>query len=252
MVVVALFSACDSETTLLLDMRLAGGMPQPGALRVSLFHDGLLHRSTVPTTGRALPGTLIVRNLRPGPALRTQVDGLDGAGNLSSQAAQLVDLQSGLQNKLLLTLGPALGDADGDGVPDVIDDCPEKADPDQKCAGTIDLALGVEDLAVGDLAQLPDLGPPPDLTGIDLFGADLSPSACPPGALLCDDFELGNDSRWVPGIETGKPLVLLTIDTVRARGGSYSLHGAVSKSDLGGTLNKAIEHELSLAPGSTA
>ena len=33
------------KTSLLLDLRLAPGSPQPGALRVSLFHDGLLHRS---------------------------------------------------------------------------------------------------------------------------------------------------------------------------------------------------------------
>jgi hypothetical protein len=246
---VALWLGCESETTLLLDLRLTDGMPQPSALRISLFHDGLLHRSTVATTGRVLPGTLIVRNLRPGPALRTQVDGLDGRGDLSSQAAQLVDIQTGPDNKLLLTLGPPLADADGDGVPDVIDDCPQRPDPDQKCAGTTpqdDLSVPQLDLAGLDLAQLPDLRMPPDLSGIDLFGADLSPGACPAGAVLCDDFELGTDARWTPGLETGKPLLPLTIDMVRPHSGAWSLHGKATLSDLGGTWNKSIEHDFTI------
>jgi hypothetical protein len=253
---------CD-QTSLLLDLRLAPGMAQPGALQLSLYHAGLLHRSTVPTAGRMLPGSLILQNVPPGPALRVQVDGLDGAGKMMEQAAEVVDITGGAENRILLTLGPPLNDADGDGVPDVVDDCPERPDPDQRCAATADMAHPVAadlsvppgaDLAVppgADLSVTPlaDLARPVDLAGVDLAGADLATPACPADAILCDDFETGNDSRWNAGIEAPKPEIALTIDTTRPHAGVYALHANVTVAGKSGTYNRVIEEDLqSLAP----
>jgi hypothetical protein len=217
--------ACD-ETTLFIDVRLAAGQAQPNALRLSLYHDGLLHRSTVPTAGKTLPGSLLVKNVQPGPALRVQLDGLDGAGKMIEQAASLADIKEKIENHLALTLGPPLADADGDGVPDVIDDCPELPDPDQLCAGSADLAKTPHDLAAPDAK----IGGP-----------------CPSDSILCDDFESGDTSKWNPGLEAPKPEVLLQVDTMRPHGGTYALHTQVMLGTFTSTLNRSVEEDLATA-----
>lgn len=223
-------AACD-ETTLFIDIRLAAGQPQPNALRLVLYHDGVLHRSTVPMAGKTLPGSLLVKDLAAGPGLRVQLDGIDGAAKLIEQAAGLADIKANVENRMSLTLGPPLADADGDGVPDVVDDCPQSPDADQKCSGgSLDLAVA-HDLA-GDLAG-------------DLGGSDAAVvSACPMDTILCDDFESGDASKWTPGIEEPKPEVLLQVDTVRPHGGSYSLHTQVIKGTLTTSLNRSLEEDL--------
>lgn len=100
----------------------------------------------------------------------------------------------------------------------------------------------------GECVQQPDLLSPDlgvvdldgtDLRGVDLSGADLSAADfsnidlsgsdlaavlfCPAGALICDDFESGNASKWMT--DTRAPSTV-TVDTVRPHGGLYSVHAA--------------------------
>jgi hypothetical protein len=234
--------ACDA-TTLLVDLQLASGMPQPGALRLSLFHDGVVGRSTVPTGGRDLPGTLLVQNVPAGPGLRILCEGLDGAGKLLEQAAQTVSIAGGKENHLSLTLGALLPDSDGDGVPDVIDDCPGEADPDQKCSATA-ADLGAHDLAGRDLSAAPvDLAKRGDAGGS---------VACPADAILCDDFETGDSSKWNGSANQTpqmKASLALTIDGVKAHSGNFALHALAQKSDLSGNWFMTLDANLNaLAP----
>jgi hypothetical protein len=235
LVLLVALAGCD-ETTLLLELRLAGGLSQPGALRLALYHDGLLHRSTLPTSGRSLPGTLIVRNLHAGPGLRVQIDGLDGAGHMMVQAAEVTDILQSQENRLQLTLAAPLADADGDGVPDVVDDCPERADADQRCSDAADAAPN-DDLGHADLARLSDLSG-------DGGGGDLRMLACPVDALLCDDFESGDDSHWNAGIEPPKPQISLAVDGQKPHAGNFSLHANALRADLSGSWNRTSEQQL--------
>jgi hypothetical protein len=141
----------------------------------------------------------------------------------------------------------------------VVDDCPDLYDPDQRCAGSADMARAADlarstaDLAgVTDLAQSMDLAHAAvDLLGVDLFGVDAipPPAGCQLDAILCDDFETGNDSRWNAGIEPPKPQISLTVDMVRPHAGLYSLHANVAVAGLSGTYNRVIEEMLQpLAP----
>ena len=227
-------SACQ-ETTLLLDLQLADGRPQPGALRLSLYHDGILHRSTVPTGGRALPGTLLVRHLRSGPALRVQVDGLDGAGMMMEQGAAITDVAGAKENHLTLTLDAPLADSDGDGVPDAVDDCPEVADPQQNCTA-----------AAGDLAETHDLAMVLDAAPRDLAPRDLGGLVgCPSDAIFCDDFESGDFSRWTPGLDSPRGTLTLDVDQTRPFAGQFGLHATASKSDLTGSWLRETDQSLS-------
>jgi hypothetical protein len=103
------------------------------------------------------------------------------------------------------------------------------------CVGAESPDLGVTDLAEADLAQ-PDLAlPAPDLKGLDLTGADLliTPAdmsmpadmagACPVGAVICDDFETGDTSKWnTPDVEAPSTI---SVDKVQVHSPMHSLHG---------------------------
>jgi hypothetical protein len=97
------------------------------------------------------------------------------------------------------------------------------------------VAAEAADLGVADLAE-PDLTQPEvdlanvDFTGVDLTGIDfvIAPpdlaGVCPVGAVICDDFESGNTSKWnTPDIEAPSTI---TVDKVQAHSPMYSLHGA--------------------------
>jgi hypothetical protein len=112
-----------------------GQVAAPASVRVTVFGMG---RVGVPRAeslaGRALPGTLRIAGLDgAGPDVRLLVDGLDDAGTLTSQGTARALLVRGAQVAVDVTLAAPLPDADGDGVPDVIDDCPRIADPAQDC-----------------------------------------------------------------------------------------------------------------------
>jgi hypothetical protein len=102
-----------------------------------------------------------------------------------------------------IALLPAQPDADGDGVPDSIDNCPVTPNPDQADANGD---------GVGDACTLPDGG---------FYGSPRCPDG---GVILCEDFEGAtiDPMRWPSRVEKNGAL---TIDAVHpAARGTQSLH----------------------------
>lgn len=201
-----LLAGCTGDTSLLLDLSLAPGLSQPDTLSVSLFAQGLVgapQKVSLAAQARSLPGRLVVKSLDAAlPNPRILVDGLDAKGKLMAQAASPVQLAAGHQSELALELNSQLADSDGDGVPDVIDDCPSLPDPDQRCAAS-------DGAVPGDLSS-------------DGAPADLSRGpACPTPNLLCDGFESGNTTKWNNINIKGK--TNLAVDGTLPFGGSFSL-----------------------------
>jgi hypothetical protein len=233
------WAGCAGDTSLLLDLELAPGFAQPATLQVTMYAQGVVGApQSVPlaSAGRALPGKLIVRPLDAAlPDPRVLVNGLDAQGKLFAQAAAHVALSAGHQTTVTLTLGAPLPDTDGDGVPDVIDDCPTIPDPDQRC------------VAPGSDAAV-DQAIPPDgdgATPTDLLKA----LACPAGAIFCDDFETGDTSKWNSVNVAGGGS--LNVDNVHPWAGSYSLDvtgtaGSNGHAELGKNLTPLGLSTLSL------
>jgi hypothetical protein len=171
---------------------------------VALYGDGPIGAPhAVDLSGRALPGSLIV--LPPSATtadFRMRVDGVDTDGSLGSQAAGDTPVRAGAIPRYALTLGAGpLPDADGDGVPDAIDDCADTPDPLQDCASPS------------------DAGVPPDQAA-----PDLASMACPQNALLCEDWEGGAFGSW--GTQSGGPVpATLAVDGTMAHTGRFALHG---------------------------
>src|SRR5205814_10573224 len=100
---------------------------QPDSLRISLFGDRLL---TAPRqyslAAHPLPATVYLTHLDAGtPDFRVLADGLDAAGQAQSPGPQVIPLSPGNQVSATVRLQDgALADSDGDGIPDLIDDCP--------------------------------------------------------------------------------------------------------------------------------
>jgi hypothetical protein len=181
--------------------------PPPSTLRLSMFGTGRLStpRKISPVD---LPGTLVMYEFDPAtPNFRVLLDGLDANGNTTSQAATRVALvpHSMAPAALTLTAGK-LPDGDGDGVPDVIDDCPTVYDPNQDCA-------------------TPDGGATSDggTVAPSDFGGVVNPASCPARALFCDDFESGGIGSW-SGSRVSSASNLLTVDRQNVHSGKFALH----------------------------
>jgi hypothetical protein len=193
----------DGPTTLLVTVQLGEGEARPSSLEVRVYDPYGEVAAPLTVVNPQLPGTLGVRSL-PAEArlLRVVVDGdggLEGGAMVTSvphgQARATVTLQSGTP------------DADGDGVPDAIDDCPGVADPDQ---------ANTQGSGEGDACRGVDLG------GVDAGAPDLLvvPSCATAGAVqLCDDFEEAalDKNRWVS-------TTVGTIDATFAHRGTHSFH----------------------------
>ena len=221
-------AGCGAPTAVELSISVDAKAPAPSSLRVALWGDGPIgNPHALSLDGKSLPGTLLV--LPPSAETRNfrlRVDGLDAAGALTSQAAAATPVVAGSVPIYPLTLtAGALLDGDGDGVPDAVDDCPALADPLQDCPG------GPADLS----------GPQPDL----------SAPSCPPGALLCEDWESGGTAGWTPSI--GGPLpAQLAVDGTRPHRGLLSLHGSAPVGSMDAGSNDSTESLIhSFAPASS-
>lgn len=232
-----LLAGCSSApTSILVNLTISDG-PAPNAITVSIYddHKRIVDRRSVATNH--FPGSLLLTQL-PDAMQRVRVIVKGADGQLGGAAAITKPHDQ-------IALGVALStmtlDADGDGIPDELDDCPSVANPDQADANGDEVGdacpgadLATIDMAVGDLAGA-------DLEGIDLLQPDLSsvdlardaapPTLCPNGLMLCDGFETGtlNSAIWHKEIDNtgngdagvnGK----ITVEAGRSYRGSYALH----------------------------
>ena len=161
---------CSSPTTLMVAVTSADRVP-PTALTVSVYdaYGALaLHRPGTTT----LPGTVVVELPDRATALRLVVD---GNGTPASTGGTRVSSVVGRQVRATIALSSATADADADGVPDDLDNCPQVANPDQADAN----GDGRGDACDGN-------APP---------GSCAAATSVP----FCDDFESGptlSTTRW--------------------------------------------------------
>jgi len=215
-----LLSGCSAsgDTSILVEISLAAGAPQPTALLTARVYDdshALTPSRALPSSG--LPGRLVVSHL---PATAQRIRVIVGGGSVLGVA--VVQTIPGQQAKGLLVLGtPA--DRDGDGVPDSVDVCPNVPDPDQ----LDDDKDGVGNACGGVILDLSSLA---DLSSADLSGPP-TPCNMHPEYLFCDDFESGALGKWQA---TGNATI-----TTNALDGTSSALLSVPAGDVGAALNTA-------------
>ncbi|HZS39661.1 MAG TPA: hypothetical protein VFF06_22670 [Polyangia bacterium] len=247
----ALAGCGGSPTTLLLYVSLAPSEPAPSKLTVSLFdaHHALLVAE--PTRSAALPGTLRLDGLPDvDQPLRVVVAG--GA----ALAGQVVAVRAHQQTTATLLLSSQTADADHDGVPDAVDDCPGAFNPDQADAngdGIGDACQAIPDGSV-DLPGALDgaLDAAADFA-VDAAAADLAgdggvvASNCPgAGGKICEGFENGplNLTLWSL-TQTG---TTVTLDGIHVKRGLKAMHvhaDAVPSGGTGGTREGSIDATIS-------
>jgi hypothetical protein len=124
-----------SSTSLLVTIVAAPGTPAPDSVRVRVFDEGgALYGFTsfaAPAPGAdGSLGTVLVY-AEPDQGLRVQAQGLKSQA-LVTEGVVLSRVTAGKQVAVSLTLGPQRpADRDGDGVPDLLDNCPEVSNDDQ-------------------------------------------------------------------------------------------------------------------------
>src|SRR5262249_1941734 len=133
------------------------GVSIPDSLRLTIYRSGVQRREApYPLAGRQLPQSLLVSSSGAEPDLRFLVEGLDAQGAVLSQATARTSLPAGEHPSADLPLAEGcLEEADGDGIPDAIDDPPMRADgPPCRVAGrTFFVSPGGDDKAAGTQAQ---------------------------------------------------------------------------------------------------
>lgn len=141
----------------------------------------------LPASGTVtLPSEVVLYPPRASGTLRVLLRGRQASGDMLGEGSGEVALQADEQVKLTVTIRPGrLADRDGDGVPDVIDNCPDLANPEQGPCGGIDARVdgprdsGPDASDAGD-GSAPDGsdGPRPDLITPD------GPPPPPPPSLV--------------------------------------------------------------------
>lgn len=191
-------TACqqDVPTSVLLHVERGTGLPDPDTLRLTIYSsEGMaLTGQRLPATGKpSLPGQVVLYPPQGSGTLRLHLQASLASARVGEGAAT-VELRSGQQVAVTISVDPGrLVDRDGDGVPDLIDNCPDHANPEQGPCPSLDAGA---DLATdgqlpdgrtdtGPSDQRIDRGPHKD-EGVDLvpspdLGADIGPDAfvCP-------------------------------------------------------------------------
>jgi hypothetical protein len=180
-----LLAACSSPSRVRVEIGLgsdaqaaSGG---PAALSVytpqgRLFENRILNGK--------LPGDVVVLVDDDIGQVRAFVTVGKGGGVNEASGTGKVTIIRGKEVALPVTLsaGPA-ADSDGDGVPDVIDDCPSVSDPGQTTGCDVDMAQPELDFAGTD-----DMGLPADMTVVPCGNGTLDPGeVCDDGAGNSDD-----------------------------------------------------------------
>jgi hypothetical protein len=138
-------AACRSETALesgalLLSLSLVPGAVAPDELRVSVYDDSgaLWKDARIPESGALVPesgsrlGTVLVQPGATSGDLRVHVRGLT-AGARALDGMLVVPPGERARGRFDMSLDPVVpADDDADGVPDIIDGCPGRSDPDQR------------------------------------------------------------------------------------------------------------------------
>jgi hypothetical protein len=187
-VVAALAWSCGaghSAHGVLLDVQLAGPGPRPRTVlltwiepaRIAFVDQPVLTPDPSVSDDRRLGTVFVETEGRAGPR-RAILRGLVN-GNVEWEGAARLDAPATGRSTVLISLvARRLPDADGDGLPDQVDDCPAHADATGACAETqTDAAAGT--------GGLPEAGAPVDGAAeppMNMDGAappDLAPSMCP-------------------------------------------------------------------------
>lgn len=155
----ALAAGCKSPpTSLRVTLTVAPGESLPSSLRMSVFDPWGAVIDAHDFGQVALPGDVVVLVSPDADTVRVLAQGFTDDGSLL-QAVERQKVQRGHETRIELLLSSrALADADLDGVPDAIDNCPVDVNPDQAASEG-----GPGDVCGG--------GPPPDL-GPGLVGGN--------------------------------------------------------------------------------
>ncbi|MCK5806652.1 MAG: thrombospondin type 3 repeat-containing protein, partial [Lentisphaeria bacterium] len=160
-------------TSVLLEVRSRAGLPQPDALKITVFDStkATVSDRRLPEKGSpTLPSTVVLFPKKESGRLRILVRARD-LTQVIGEGTTEVTLQAGSQVSAVVTIEVGkLPDRDGDGVPDTIDNCPDLPNPTQTPCRTD--------------------GGPSDAThdGLDLNDLDLSPLDTTQDALDLGDF----------------------------------------------------------------
>jgi hypothetical protein len=170
-----LASACASPTGFRLQITVAEDVPPLDAIVVRLFDVRAVGAGTrLDVRGKPARGDVLITDVDPRRGdLRVLVTGRDAGDLVVAQAALRATPVIGRVVDVPLLLGAgALPDVDGDGVPDVIDDCRDVPDPaqDDACEVGSDGGGGGDGDVDGGAIDLP----PPDLTPTYAIGGTVS------------------------------------------------------------------------------
>jgi hypothetical protein len=184
---------CGAPTTALLGLTMQGGEVAPKLLSLSVFSPRAALTRGHPFANPLLPNTLLLRLPDVTQPVRfAATDGTVALGGLR------LDVLAHREVAGTLTLSQNTADADHDGVPDAVDNCPLVANPDQEDA---------DGDGRGDACE----------------GADAAVVGCAgSAAALCDDFEGGalDLTKWTEDVTGGA----LTVDGAHVHRGSFALH----------------------------
>jgi hypothetical protein len=205
---VGLLAACSGNTRLMVEVRVGTGEPAPASVQVSLFDRAGSLLIDHPLETPQLPGTILLRGLPDTEQLvRVAVEGRAGGQRLLG--GDQVATRPGEEVRAIVVLSASTPDADGDGIPDAIDNCPMAANHD----------------------QADDCGLEQDLAGSDA-PMDLGPvaSKCPGTFEVCEDFESGflDPIVWSDYRDNGTQ----SIDTTTAARGTRSMHFRIDPVDM--------------------
>jgi hypothetical protein len=187
----------ETPTSILLTIRAEPEVPALDELRLTVFSDAGVEvkNSRLPESGApSLPDDVALFPGESSGDLRVLVRGLAG-GSEVAEGTNIVELQRGVQVRAVVVLrGDRYPDDDGDGVPNLIDNCPGWYNPDQGPCQAED--GGVDGAADGatDLARDIDLKPDIDC---DVDNDTFLSEAC--GGMDCDD----QDDTVSPGQKEG-------------------------------------------------